>query len=86
MRILCESHYAVAIECRFNKLHFELSHGVFLLFHETIFHYFYEAFYTFGSIMPFDSDLAQKLWYWLPATKPLAPISTVFTIMLYPSF
>ena len=29
--------------------------------HGTIFSYFYEAFYTFGSITPFDSDLAQKL-------------------------
>ena len=28
---------------------------------ELFFRYFYEAFYTFGSITPFDSDLTQKL-------------------------
>ena len=33
MRILRESRYAFTIECRFNELHFELFHGIFLLFH-----------------------------------------------------
>ena len=33
MRILREPRFAFAIECRFNELHFELFHGIFLLFH-----------------------------------------------------
>ena len=34
---------------------------LFLIPYGTIFRYFYEAPYTFGSIMLFDSDLTQKL-------------------------
>ena len=62
MRILRESFNAFAIEGRFNELPFELSLGIFLLFHihmELFFRYFFETFYTFDSITPFDSDLTQ---------------------------
>ena len=42
---------------------FVLNHSTeyFFCSHGTIFRYFYEVFYTFGYIMPFDSDLTQIL-------------------------
>ena len=61
IRMLRESRYVFVIECRFNELHFELFYGIFLLADGTIFRSFFKAFYTFGSITPFDADLTQKL-------------------------
>ena len=60
MRILRESRYVFVIECRFNKLHFELFQGIFLLFHihmELFSIISMWRFIYFGSIMPFDFDL-----------------------------
>ena len=88
MRILRESCYAFAIMCRFKELHFELFHGIFLLFHIqmelfsviSMRHFIYLA-------LPCPLIL---IWlrntYMVPATKPLPPISTVFTVTLYKSF
>ena len=45
----------------------------------------YEASYTFGTITPLI-PIWPRNWYRVPATKHFAPISTTFTITIYPSF
>ena len=87
MRILRESRNAFAIECRFNELHFELFHGLFLLFHDHM-----ELFSVISIRRFIHLAVLRPLipiwirnWYRVPATKLLSPTST-FTIILYPSF
>ena len=88
MRILRDSCYAFAIKCQFNEIHFELFYRIFLLFHIHM-----ELFSVISMRHFIHLPLLHPLipiwlrnWYRVPATKPLAPISTAFMITLYPSF
>ena len=88
MKILPESCYAFAIECRFNELHFELSNGIFFLFHihmELFSVISMRRFIHLALIRPWI-PIWHRNWYRVPATKLLAPISTAFMITLYSSF
>ena len=86
MRILRKSRNALAIECRFNKIHFELFHGIFLLFHIHM-----ELFSVISRWRFIYLTLLRPLiliwlrnYYTVPATKPQAPISTAFTTLTLP--
>ena len=59
MRILCESHCAFTIKCRFNELHFELFHRIFLLF---------------DIQMELFSIISMRLFIDLAQLRPLIPI------------
>ena len=78
MRILHES--------QFNELHFELFHGIFLLFHihMEIFSVISMRRFIHLAILRLLIPIRLRNWYRVPARKPLAPIS--FMITLYPSF
>ena len=91
MRILCESHYAFAIKCRFNGLHFELFHRIFFFFFCSISTWNYFPLFLWGCFIHLAVLFSLipswlRNWYWVPAMKPLAPNSTAFTIMPYCSF
>ena len=88
MRMLLESHYAFTIKCQFNELHFQLFHGIFLLFHihmELFSIISMQHFIHLALLRPLILTRLRN-WYRVPAMKPLAPISTALTITLYPSF
>ena len=88
MRILRKSHYIFAIECRFNELHFELFHGRFLLshIHIKLFSVISMRHFIHLALLHPLIQIWLRNWYKVPATKPLAPISTAFMITLYSSF
>ena len=88
MKILDESYYTFAIRCQFYELHFELFHRIFLLFHihmELFSVISMKRFICLSLLCPLI-QIWPRNWYRVPATKPLALISTAFMIMLYPSF
>ena len=88
MKILHESRYTFAIECRFNELHFELFQRIFLLFHihtELSSVISMNLFIHLSLLHPLI-PIWLRNWYRATATKPFAPISTAFTITLYSSF
>ena len=88
MRIFHESCYAFTIECWFNVLHFELFHEIFLLFHihMELFSVISMRHFIHLALLHPLIPIWLRNWHWVPATKPLAPISITFVITLYPLF
>ena len=69
-----ESHYSFAIKCQFNERHFELFHGIFLLFHihmELFSVMSTRSFIHLALLRPLIT-IWPRNWYQVPAMKPLS--------------
>ena len=70
------------------RVYFEIFHGTFLLFHIHIEQFSVISVRRFILLLLLRRliPICPRNWYRMPATKPLAPISTALTVTLYSSF
>ena len=70
------------------RVYFEMFHGTFLLFHIHIEQFSVISVRRFILLLLLRRliPICPRNWFRVPATKPLAPISTALTVTLYHSF
>ena len=86
--VLLECCCAFVSRWCYNVFILKCSIGRFLLFHIHIEQFSVISVRSFILLLLLRRliPICSRNWYRVPATKPLAPISTALTIMLYPSF
>ena len=83
MKILRESCYAFVTRCWFIDFYFELFHRIFILFH---IHMELFSVISMRCLLRPLIPIWPRNWCRVPATNPLAPISTAFMTAIYPSY